>query len=180
MSHARVEHAVVGALFWLVFFLVRNPRCSGGQLIAMLPATLIGTWVPDWDLFLGIGYHRSPLTHSALPVVLLSLLISSRAAYGVVIGFGLGVASHLVWDCIYYGNVHWISGRFWDRTFLTVNAIGIVLWAWSRDEKKSRKPRKRRAQAKAFDLGQDQTRQDDPSAIADDGSPHGTPPKGGT
>jgi hypothetical protein len=144
MSDARIEHAIVGAVFWLAFLLLRNPRCSGGQIVAMLPAALIGTWVPDWDLFLGIGYHRSPITHSALPVILLSLLISSRAAYGVVVGFGLGVASHLFWDCIYYGNVHWIPGRFWDRTFLIANAAGIVLWAFSSDLAKRRRTRRKR------------------------------------
>lgn len=143
MSDARIEHAVVGFVFWLVFLLIRNPKCSGWEVLAMLPWALLGTWVPDWDLFLGIGFHRSPLTHSALPVVVISLFVPARAAYAVVVGFGLGIASHLVWDTIYYGNVHWISGRFWDRTFLMVNAAGILIWALAY-EPEITKRRKRR------------------------------------
>src|SRR5262245_50561935 len=103
-TDARLEHAFVGFVFWLAFLLFRFPR-SGWDFLIMLPFMLLGTWVPDWDLFLGIGYHRSPLSHSALPVILLGLATRS---YGVVVGFGLGVASHLFWDTVFYGNVHWI------------------------------------------------------------------------
>lgn len=144
MSDARVEHVIVGFVFWLAFLLIRNPKCNGWEILAMLPSALLGTWVPDWDLFLGIGFHRSPLTHSALPVIVLSLLVPARASYALVVGFGLGIASHLVWDTIYYGNVHWISGRFWDRTFLVVNAVGILIWALAYEPNPAKRKKRKR------------------------------------
>jgi hypothetical protein len=147
MSDARIEHAIVGFVFWLFFLLARDARCTGSDNLAMLAFALLGTWVPDWDLFLGIGFHRSPITHSALPVILVSLLVRPYSGYAVAVGFGLGVASHLFWDVVEYGNVHWIPGRFWDRAFLGANAAGIVLWAWSKDVRKPRKQKRRSSSA---------------------------------
>jgi Na+/proline symporter len=129
MSDARIEHALVGLAFWILFLLARQPKCTLWEFAAMLAFAMLGTWVPDWDLFLGIGYHRSPLSHSALPVVLVGLLVSPFRGYSVSVGMGLGVASHLFWDTVEYGNVHWIPGKFWDQVFLMTNAIGIVLWS---------------------------------------------------
>jgi hypothetical protein len=154
MSDARVEHAIVGFVFWLAFLLIRNPKCSGWETLAMLPSTLLGTWVPDWDLFFGIGFHRSPLTHSAMPVIVLSLFVPARASYAVVVAFGLGIASHLAWDTIYYGNVHWISGRFWDRTLLTVNAVGILIWALSYEPNPAKRKKRKRLRLRGADKEQ--------------------------
>jgi hypothetical protein len=116
-------------------------------MLAMLPFALLGTWVPDWDLFLGIGFHRSPITHSALPVILIALFTKPFSSYAVVVGFGLGVASHLFWDVVEYGNVHWIPGGFLDRAFLVANAGGLVLWAWFKEVEKP-KTRKKRTKKK--------------------------------
>lgn len=165
MSDARIEHAVVGAAFWLVFLLVRNPRCTGSEMLIMLPWALLGTWVPDWDLFLGIGFHRSPITHSALPVILVGFLMMPYSRYAVAVGFGLGVASHLFGDVVEYGNVQWIPGRFWDRTFLIVNGAGILLWAWSKEVKAPKKKSKRRKQTEL--LTHETSEPDEDGSVAD-------------
>jgi len=90
-------------------------------------AMSLGTWVSDWDLFLGIGFHRSPITHSALPALLFGwLILKYKLPKMLIIGFSIGLASHMLWDIIAYGNVQWISGGNNDRLFLFVNFIILI------------------------------------------------------
>ena len=52
----------------------------------------------------------------------------------VPVGLALGVASHLLWDIVQYGDVRWIRGGNADRLFLLVNALlllGFAGW-WTR------------------------------------------------
>ncbi|MDE0008098.1 MAG: hypothetical protein F4Y86_17725 [Gammaproteobacteria bacterium] len=100
--------------------------------LIVIPVALIGTWVPDWDLFFGIGFHRSPFFHSALPVLplLVRRLRETTTGKMLVVGMSLGVASHLLWDTIAYGNVIMIPGGMLDRLFLLVNSAVCVCIAW--------------------------------------------------
>jgi len=129
MTEDRLIHGLVGIAFWILFLRLRAPELSIERKFWMLGPVLLGTWVPDWDLFLGIGFHRSPLTHSALPVILFAYYIGKEVRYWMIVGLALGIASHLFWDVKYYGNVQWISGGFADRAFLILNCAGLVLWA---------------------------------------------------
>ena len=102
---------------------------------AMLPAVLLGAWVPDWDLYVGgIGFHRSPLFHSVGPVVVAAGLLAVCGLGGwirgpALRGLAVGVASHLLWDIVQYGDVRWIRGGNADRLFLLGNAAVLVAWA---------------------------------------------------
>ena len=102
---------------------------------AGLPAVLLGAWVPDWDLWVGgIGFHRSPLFHSVGPVLVAAGLLALFRLRGPLWGLALrayavGVASHLLWDIVQYGDVRWIRGGNADRLFLLANAGVLVAWA---------------------------------------------------
>jgi len=108
-------------------------RASWGMW-AMLPGVLLGASLPDWDLWFGIGFHRSPLFHSALPVIVVAgmlWLLGKRAWLrgNLLRGLAVGVASHLLWDIVQYGDVRWIKGGNADRLFLFANAAALVAWA---------------------------------------------------
>jgi len=90
-------------------------------------AMALGTWVSDWDLIFGIGFHRSPITHSAFPAIFAGWIVFRFKLPSIlIIGFCIGLASHLLWDVIDYGNVQWISGGNNDRLFLFINAILLI------------------------------------------------------
>lgn len=57
-------------------------------------------WVPDLDLvFIGVLHHRSIVTHSILPAVLL-LLLGRRAGAAPLAGAMIGLAVHLSCDLL--------------------------------------------------------------------------------
>jgi hypothetical protein len=130
MTTDRLIHLIIGfALLWYVMGRPM-PKLAPYQWVLLLGACALGTWMPDWDLKFGIGYHRSPLTHSALPAVVLALgVMASRLPLDkLVVGFAIGLASHLLWDIIFYGDVRWIKGGNYDRLFLLGNAIALLVW----------------------------------------------------
>ena len=129
MSVERLIHALVGVAFWIGYLAYRKPGGGAGMKAGLLISALVGTWVPDWDLLLGIGFHRSPLTHSALPVVVVAWSTRSFSRYLIPVGFAIGVASHLFWDIIFFGDVRWIPGGSLDRLFLLLNVLGLIVWA---------------------------------------------------
>lgn len=143
MTPDRIVHAVVALVFVGLYCWVRPPKRPVTEFSLLAGMAIIGSWVPDWDLFLGIGFHRSPLTHSMLPAVILALAVRKLKWTSVSIGFSLGIASHLVWDTLDYGNVVGIPGGDADRLFLLVNAAVLMvgcLWAsqlWPGIEKKT-------------------------------------------
>ncbi len=141
MTEDRIMHGVVGLAFWIGYLylgkILKLPRRSIIERTGMVLAVLLGTWVSDWDLFLGIGYHRSPLTHSILPFLIFTPIFRPISRYVFPIGFGLGLASHLFWDIIFYGNVHWISGRMEDRLFLGIN-MAILFFLIARTERRNK------------------------------------------
>ena len=131
MSADRLIHLIVGIIFFFGFKKMTNFKITKQTLFLGLIAMTIGTWISDWDLFLGIGFHRSPLTHSILPALLIGLIIfKMKLPIILIIGFSLGLSSHLFWDIIAYGNVQWIKGGNNDRLFLLANSIALLVVAY--------------------------------------------------
>jgi hypothetical protein len=98
-------------------------------MLALIPCYL-GTVFPDLDItFLGIGAHRNPLFHSSLSFMVLLYLVHRREVIlqAVVLGYGIGLASHLFWDVVYYGDVRWLPGGMVDRLWLGINGVACLL-----------------------------------------------------
>ncbi|KAF3978788.1 MAG: hypothetical protein HFP77_00115 [Methylococcales symbiont of Iophon sp. n. MRB-2018] len=129
MTIDRIIHLTVGIVFFIIFLKLSKSPINTRLIIGFI-AMAIGTWMPDWDLLLGIGFHRSPITHSALPALLVGWLVyKSKLQPILIIGFCLGLSSHLAWDIVAYGNVQWISGGNNDRLFLFINALILIIVA---------------------------------------------------
>ena len=127
MTTDRLIHLIVGIVFLLIFIKPLKIKTNKKILIYAFISMSLGTWIPDWDLFLGIGFHRSPITHSLLPALVLSWFIYKYKFHPIlIIGFSLGLSSHLFWDIIAYGNVQWIPGGNNDRLFLLVNGVALI------------------------------------------------------
>ena len=131
MTFDRIVHLAVGLLLLFMMFHQSRRNFRLVQVITLAFACGIGTWVPDWDLILGVGFHRSPITHSVLPALACYWLCSKlNVSKFVFVGFTVGIASHLFWDIIFYGDVRWISGGNNDRLFLLLNGVFTMLLAW--------------------------------------------------
>jgi len=131
MTTDRLIHLIVGIVFFIGFIKFTNFKITNQNMFLGFIAMTIGTWIPDWDLFFGIGFHRSPLTHSILPALLIGpIILKMRLPIILIIGFVLGLSSHLFWDIIAYGNVQWIKGGNNDRLFLLANCIALIAAAY--------------------------------------------------
>jgi hypothetical protein len=129
MSVERIIHAIAGLVLLAAFLSLRGKPVATITYVPLILAALLGTWVPDWDLFLGIGFHRSPITHSAAPAMIALLLPERFRLPSALTGFSLGLSSHLIWDIVFYGNVQMISGGNNDRLFLFINACLLIVYA---------------------------------------------------
>ena len=128
MTLDRFIHLIAGIIFILLFIKIYNIEINKKGLIYVFLSMALGTWVSDWDLMLGIGFHRSPLTHSLLPaLIILWAVFKLKLNPILLVGFCLGLSSHLFWDIIAYGNVQWIKGGNNDRMFLLINAILLIV-----------------------------------------------------
>jgi Domain of unknown function (DUF5942) len=134
-SADRAEHSLVGIILLMVYVaqFVATPETRLGAvsffLLALIPCYL-GTVFPDLDItLLGIGAHRNPLFHSSLSFFVLLWLMKRRNAIlqTVILGYGIGLASHLLWDMVYYGNVRWLPGGMFDRLWLGVNGVACLV-----------------------------------------------------
>ena len=130
-SAARAEHSLVGIILLIAYIALladkqESPlRAVGFFSLALVPCYL-GTLFPDLDItLLGIGKHRNPLFHSSLSFFLLWLCVRRKHAvlHTLVAGYGIGLASHLWWDVLYYGDVRWLPGGFIDRVWLGVHGL---------------------------------------------------------
>ena len=137
MSNERLIHGIIGVLIWLAYLKWHKTKCNWNHKVLMLLSVLVGTLVPDLDLIFGIGFHRSPITHSILPVIAISYLTRSISEFVIPVGFGLGVMSHLLWDIIIYGDVRWIPGGHNDRLFLLINSFILLVWIMRKKEGKN-------------------------------------------
>ncbi|MGE3537215.1 MAG: hypothetical protein AB7N91_07205 [Candidatus Tectimicrobiota bacterium] len=131
----RAEHSLVGILL-LMLYIARGtdaqvpPLRAVGFFVLALGPCYFGTVFPDLDItFLGIGRHRNPFFHSSLSFFLLWLCVrrSHPVARTLVAGYGIGLASHLWWDMLFYGDVRWLPGRFLDRLWLGVHGLLCLL-----------------------------------------------------
>lgn len=131
MTTDRLVHLLIALAFFSFFAKVTKPHVSAGNLLIGMLAAAIGSWVPDWDLLLGIGFHRSPITHSLLPSLIVAwIVLKGRLPRILMVGFMLGLSSHLLWDLVDYGNVQWIDGGNNDRMFLLINSILLLFFAF--------------------------------------------------
>jgi len=134
-SAERAEHSLVGILLLMAyvsgFVETRDTRLGAVTffLLALIPCYL-GTVFPDLDIkLLGIGAHRNPLFHSSLSFFVLLWLVHRQSVMlqAMVLGYGIGLSSHLLWDVVYYGNVRWLPGGMVDRIWLGANGLACLL-----------------------------------------------------
>jgi hypothetical protein len=134
-SAERAEHSLVGIIFLMAYvsrFVGTQEARLGAVtffLLALIPCYL-GTVFPDLDItLLGIGAHRNPLFHSSLSFFVLLWLVNRRSVIlqALVLGYGIGLASHLLWDVVYYGNVRWLPGGPLDRLWLGANGLACLV-----------------------------------------------------
>lgn len=128
MTTERAIHLAFGLM--LVFLLTnwKKNRFNGEDYAAFYIMGALGTWVPDWDLIFGLGFHRSPITHGVFPWLLVFFLARRFGSVAAApIGFAIGLASHLIWDTIFYGDVRMISGGNNDRIYLLGSAGVLIL-----------------------------------------------------
>lgn len=150
MSAARFWHFWVGIAFLIVYLLGKYTHLEGRILMhplalaLLLPAIYLGTALPDWDIWLlGIGAHRNPIFHSALPYLLVALVwrladgdtklqspLHVRLALAAQVGFVLGLCSHLLLDIVQYGDIRWITGNTAGKLWLLVHSIVLAFIAW--------------------------------------------------
>ncbi len=139
-SADRAEHSLVGILLLLGYMAAgAGNRADIGQAVGIFFAALVpcylGTVFPDLDIrLLGIGGHRNPLFHSSVSFFVLVLLIRRQARFLhiLVAGYGVGLASHLWWDIIYYGDVRWLPGGTIDRLWLGIHGLLCLITPSSR------------------------------------------------
>ena len=131
-SSYRAEHSLVGILTLMGFaYTFTGLVNSKLKLVALFLTTLIpcyfGTVFPDLDItLLGIGSHRNPIFHSGIIFFLILFFIrrsKSLVLSSLVVGFGVGIGSHLIWDLFDQADVRWIPGSFLDSAWLGVNGL---------------------------------------------------------
>ncbi|MGQ4808535.1 hypothetical protein NKDENANG_01918 [Candidatus Entotheonellaceae bacterium PAL068K] len=133
-SADRAEHSLVGIILLMAYIALlaekkaNHRRAVGVFVLALIPC-YFGTVFPDLDIRLfGIGGHRNPLFHSSLSVFILCFLVRRKPAFlqTLVAGYGVGLASHLWWDVLYYGDVRWLPGGVIDRLWLGAHGVLCV------------------------------------------------------
>jgi len=149
MSSARWEHFLWGIVLGVVYLWLKKRRgdrvlLHPVALAAAVPVLYLGTALPDWDITVfGIGGHRNPLFHSAIPYFglawlwhklglseVVSTIGGPRLAIALHVGLALGLASHLSLDIWQYGHVRWIPGGTLGRLWLSGHALLLGLVAW--------------------------------------------------
>ena len=139
-SPYRAEHSLVGILLLMAMLVIHPERKENPAsvarffLLALIPCYL-GTVFSDLDIRLcGIGCHRNPLFHSSLSFVILLWLFRRQGKFlqTLAVGFGIGLASHLLWDVVDYGDVRWLPGGSLDRVWLGTNGLLCLVLASGR------------------------------------------------
>jgi hypothetical protein len=134
-SADRAEHSLVGIILLMAYIALRaekkedQRRAVGVFFLALIPC-YFGTVFPDLDIMLfDIGGHRNPLFHSSLSFFLLVLLLGGEQRFlqTLVAGYGVGLASHLWWDVLDYGDVRWLPGGVIDRLWLGTHGFLCLL-----------------------------------------------------
>ena len=131
-SPYRAAHSLAGIIVLMGFtYSLKTVITSRLKLVLLFVVSLLpcylGTVFPDLDIrLLGIGGHRNPLFHSGIPFFI--LMISFRWKSPVVLrvliaAFGVGIASHLLWDVFDHADVRWIPGGALDRAWLVIHGM---------------------------------------------------------
>ena len=106
---------------WSDYIFIKNDKVSKHHQITMIIFVLfLGSWIPDIDWLFYM--HRSPLTHSVLPFLVMSKFVSSFKTEWdrrLLVFFGFALSSHLVTDIIPGGNVVWLPAWI-DMPFLFI------------------------------------------------------------
>jgi len=135
-SPDRFIHSLVGIILLMAYLFVladkKDTKAKAGCFffLALVPC-YFGTAFPDLDItFFGIGAHRNPLFHSSLSFFLLWAVIDGKnlPMQAIATGYGIGLASHLWWDILYYGDVRWLPGGLIDRLWLGANGLLCFIW----------------------------------------------------
>lgn len=130
-SSDRAVHGLVGIILLMAYtaMFVEKKENQFGPISFFLLAAVpcyAGTVFPDFDItLLGIGGHRNPLFHSSLSYFFLFFLLGHKGPFlrTITLGYGIGLASHLGWDVIDYGDVRWLPGSSIDRLWLGINGL---------------------------------------------------------
>ena len=143
------ELAVAGLLTLLVFGgLAKRGAMALRPGVAFAAAAVVGSsglfflprlgafahGFPAWDMaVLGVGGHGNPLFYSALaPIGLAALLYSVSRMRGLIAGFALGVAAHLL--VVFAANlvdIRYVPNMLYlDQIWLTVNALACAALAY--------------------------------------------------
>jgi hypothetical protein len=134
-SAERAEHSLIGIILLMAYvsrFMDRRETRLGAVtffLVALVPCYL-GTVFPDLDItLLGIGAHRNLLFHSSLSFFVLWWLVKRQSVIlqAAVLGYGVGLASHLLWDTWFYGDVRWLPGGMIGRLWLAGNGFACLV-----------------------------------------------------
>jgi hypothetical protein len=134
-SAERAEHSLIGIILLMAyvsrFMDTRETRLGAVTffLLALIPCYL-GTVFPDLDItLLGISAHRNLLFHSSLSFFVLWWLVKRQSVIlqAAVLGYGVGLASHLLWDTLFYGDVRWLPGGMVDRLWLAGNGLACLV-----------------------------------------------------
>jgi len=128
-SADRFEHSLVGIILLIGYtaaFAERKDRKVLSFFFLGLVPCYFGTVFPDLDItFFGIGGHRNPLFHSSLSFLILWVFVRRQNVplQSMITAYGIGLASHLWWDILYYGDVRWLPGGLIDRLWLGANGL---------------------------------------------------------
>ena len=132
-SGYRLEHFIVSGIFTFLLIKKDFPKAyipknknNIGWLVFIV-VIIFGSWFPDIDILLfGIGGHRSPLTHSALPFLLFKYIIDNYnygdKEWNVSLSkvFAYSLAFHLFLDILQGGDVRYVP---FDNLFLLLNGF---------------------------------------------------------
>ena len=128
----RAEHSLTGLILLMAFAALllgetHQPKRLRHFFLAALIPDYLGTLFPDIDITLfGIGGHRNPLFHSSLSYWLLVVMLGGRGriARYIVIGYGIGLCSHLFMDAFDRAPIRWLPGGLLvDRAWLVANGL---------------------------------------------------------
>lgn len=118
--------------------LTRLGQTPPGQVALLVAATALFLPAPDLDQFaLRLLHHRSILTHSVLPAVLVWWLardLGPAAASGAFLGVAIHLSADLLSPMRGYGAI-WLPEPFqhslgrWSALWLLVNALGAAVLA---------------------------------------------------
>ena len=136
-SDWRAEHSLAGLVLLIIFAgLLLEETHTPKRLwrflsVAVIP-TYIGTVFPDIDIsLLGIGGHRNPLFHSCLSYWILAVNLEGRGQFAryIVIGYGIGLCSHLFMDAFDRAAIRWLPGGLYiDRIWLVGNSLLCLIF----------------------------------------------------